>query len=147
VGGTPKLSTCLTDATIQIAANPVQVTLGGTSTVSWSVVLPNGCGGGHVRFNGASVARSGSCVVAPPRASRFTVVVSQTRNFARGASPEQCDPRPEVHERHAGDERNGNQDLSIHGGTPSCKDLPQKPSLTCIDGRERADSPRAAGPA
>jgi hypothetical protein len=78
IPGETEPSPCLTDATIQVTANPVKVTLGQSSVVSWSVGLPTGCGDVHVRFNGQSVARSGSQTVTPPRNSTFTVLVSAT---------------------------------------------------------------------
>ena len=79
--GTPgesEPSPCLTEATIHLTANPTSVDLGQSSTVSWSVQLPTGCGGVQVKFNGQSVARSGSQVVTPPKTSNFTVTVSET---------------------------------------------------------------------
>lgn len=78
-GGDPEPSPCITEATIQVTANPSQVTLGQSSTVRWSVSLPAGCSAVHIRLNGESVPRSGSRTVFPPRTTTFTVVVSETR--------------------------------------------------------------------
>jgi hypothetical protein len=82
--GETEPSHCLTDATIQVTANPTSVVLGQPSTVSWSVQVPTGCAGMQVTFNGQSVARSGSQTVTPPRTSKFNVTVSETHLGAHG---------------------------------------------------------------
>lgn len=73
-------SPCLSEAVIQVNANPAQITLGGKpSVVSWSVSLPNQCATVQVKLNGAPVATSGSRSVSPSRSMAFTIVVSETR--------------------------------------------------------------------
>jgi len=75
----PEPSPCLTEATLQIAANPTSVTYGQASVVSWSVVPPARCGSLTVRLNGQPVAASGSRSVTPPASATYTVIVSETR--------------------------------------------------------------------
>jgi hypothetical protein len=47
-GGEIEPPRCLMDAMIEVTANPSTVNLGESSVVSWSVRLPDGCGGPHV---------------------------------------------------------------------------------------------------
>lgn len=76
--GTTEPSRCLSEATIQLSANPTKVTLGQSSVVKWSVGLPSGCGNVHVRLNGQSVSTNGNQSVTPPRNSTYTLLVSET---------------------------------------------------------------------
>jgi hypothetical protein len=77
LSGETEPSRCLTDATIQVTANPSKVEYGQSSNVSWSVGLPAACPAVHVRLNGESVPRSGSRMVFPSRTSTFSLVVSE----------------------------------------------------------------------
>src|SRR5882672_925235 len=79
-GGENEPSPCLSDAVIQVTANPSKITLGqSSSVVSWSVTLPSQCSAVHVKLNGQPVATSGSRSVSPVRTMLFTIVVSETR--------------------------------------------------------------------
>jgi hypothetical protein len=69
---------CISDATIQMSADPTQVTLGQSSTVQWSVRLPTGCSGVRVRFQGVTVGTTGSRSVTPARTSTYSVLLSAT---------------------------------------------------------------------
>src|SRR5512132_1894600 len=66
-------SPCLADASIQIGANPAQISLGQSSVVSWSVNLPAGCSSVHVFLNGGSVTATGNRTVSPAASSVFTI--------------------------------------------------------------------------
>lgn len=72
-------SRCLAGTSIEVAAHPSTVALGQSATVTWSVVLPRGCSGAHVRLNGEAVALSGSRTVFPPRRTAYTVRVTESQ--------------------------------------------------------------------
>ena len=83
-GGGTEPSRCLTDARIQVTANPTKVTYGQASTVQWSVDLPARCSSVQVRFNGDPVSKSGSRSVTPPSTSTYIVLVSTTQGGVYG---------------------------------------------------------------
>jgi hypothetical protein len=72
-------SPCLSNAMIQITANPAQVAYGQSTVVSWSVSLPAGCSTVHARMNGESVGLNGSRSVTPAATSTYRLLISQTR--------------------------------------------------------------------
>jgi hypothetical protein len=77
-------SQCLTDATIQITANPAQVTYGQSTVVYWSIGLPAGCSTVNARMNGEIVGLNGSRSVNPAATSTFSLLVTQSRAGAYG---------------------------------------------------------------
>jgi len=82
--GPQEPSRCLTEADIQLSANPTQITLGQSSVVRWSVGLPSGCGGVRVRLDGDPVAATGTRAITPPRTAMHSLVVSHTRLGVQG---------------------------------------------------------------
>src|SRR5262249_50746252 len=72
--GTAPQSPCITDASVQVSANPPVVTLGGATWIQWSIITPGGCDSVTARFDGQTVDRAGSRQVKPGRTKRFTVV-------------------------------------------------------------------------
>lgn len=73
-----ELPRCIADATIQLTANPSQITPGQSSVMSWSVVLPTGCAPVNIRLNGENVSASGSKTVSPYQSSIYTLTIRQT---------------------------------------------------------------------
>lgn len=72
-------SQCVSEATIQISANPATVIFGQSSIVSWSVGLPARCQNVSVRLDGLSVSPNGNTSVAPSITSTFTIDVRESR--------------------------------------------------------------------
>jgi hypothetical protein len=77
-GGNTQPPKCLTEAKIQLTANPPVVSYGQPSTVSWSVNMPAGCSP-QIQFNGTTVAKQGSQSVTPPSNSTYTLILSMTQ--------------------------------------------------------------------
>src|SRR5437879_3149367 len=77
--GDTEPSPCIADATIQIGANPAQISLGQSSVVSWSVTFPAGCSSVHISLNGGPVNTTGTRTVSPAASSAFTITASMTR--------------------------------------------------------------------
>ena len=73
----PEPSPCITDAQMQVSANPAQVQLGQSTVVSWSVTLPSGCSV-VVRFNGQVVGKNGSQTVTPPGTRNYNLTISRS---------------------------------------------------------------------
>jgi hypothetical protein len=78
-GDATEPSPCLTDAMIQITANPAEVAYGQSTVVHWSVGLPAGCSTVHARLNGEAVGLNGSRSVTPAATSTYRLLISQTR--------------------------------------------------------------------
>ena len=77
-GGETEPSPCLTDALMQISANPTHVAYGQYSVVNRSVSLPAGCSTVHASLNGESAGLNGGRSGAPAATSTY-LLMSQTR--------------------------------------------------------------------
>ncbi|HEU4510623.1 MAG TPA: hypothetical protein VFR78_20495 [Pyrinomonadaceae bacterium] len=73
----PEPSPCITDAQMQLTANPAQVQFGQSTVMSWSVTLPSGCTV-VVRFNGQVVGKTGSQTVTPTGTRNYNLTISRT---------------------------------------------------------------------
>ena len=72
----------MSEATIQISANPGTVTFGQASIVAWAINLPERCQNVTVQLNGLSVPQNGNRSVTPTVTSTFTVTVREMRQGA-----------------------------------------------------------------
>jgi len=70
------LSSCVTDARLQVTASPARIMLGESSVVSWSVVTGPGCSSARIRLNGNPVSASGSRTVTPSATTHYNLTVS-----------------------------------------------------------------------
>jgi hypothetical protein len=79
VRSNPESSRCISDAEIRLTAAPASITVGQSSTLSWNVSLPAGCGAIRIRLNDDDVPRSGSRSVSPAQSSAFRLTVRDPR--------------------------------------------------------------------
>lgn len=67
---------CLTDATGSLTATSSSVTLGGSSTLRWSVRIPSGCSTVRTYLGSQLVGAAGSLVVTPQASSQYRLRLS-----------------------------------------------------------------------
>ncbi|MBX3191205.1 MAG: right-handed parallel beta-helix repeat-containing protein [Labilithrix sp.] len=65
----PVLHRCLTDATGSLTATPSTISLGGSSTLAWSVKIPSGCTAARAYLDSQLVGTTGSTLVRPQASS------------------------------------------------------------------------------